>query len=351
MMVDPAMNCSALDEGQLVGPVQMYESMGHYTTAVYSILVLHILPTWIIATFTLFRLPGSCCGELRPYLARLVCVPPTLMSLATAGILLPSSGPYIEVLLEIVLSFGMIQFIKLTTKYCRGVDNMVLNCASQKIHLPIGAPPFICLLALKSPNITRRNLNIVRVLPYLLLLAKVVLLAVDIYQRETGNLPLDYFSLSNLHNILSFPIGLVGIYSFTMYLAIVAQLAPDFSGKSIGIILLMEFVLFDSQRLFFIFLTGTGMLSCVPPSVPLLAVEHYLKNIIKGFLTMFVGIPYLKFCSDNIQLEQMERIGGSYASEFSSAATSDDGSTLQERPTRSNDGRGRRKERSMNPSM
>lgn len=304
MKVDP-LNCSALDSIQLVGPVQMYESMGHYTTAVYSILVLHILPTWIIASYTLFRLPGSCCDELRPNLARLVCVPPTLMSLATAGILLPSSGPYIEVLLEIVLSYGMIQFIKMTTKLCRGVDNMVQNCAEAKIHLPIGAPPFICLLALQSPAVTNRNLNTVRMLPYLLLLAKLVLLVVDIYQRETGTLPLEYFSVSNLHNILSFPVGLVGIYGFTMYLAIVAQLLPEFSGKGIGMILLMEFVLFDAQRLFFIFLTGTGMLSCVPPSVPLLAVEHYLKNIIKGFLTMFVGIPYLKFCSDNLQMDQV----------------------------------------------
>ena len=38
---------------------------------------------------------------------------------------------------------------------------------------------------------------------------------------------------------------------------------------------------------------GTGMLSCVPPSVPLLAVEHYLKNIIKVITFSFFAVCFM----------------------------------------------------------
>ncbi|XP_023349753.1 uncharacterized protein LOC111718407 [Eurytemora carolleeae] len=96
-------NCSALEPTDLVGPVQMYGSMGHWMTAVYIILVLHVLPVWLAASFTLFRLNSFCPPQLRPSLAWLICIPPAVMSLTATGILLPSSGVFIEILLDIVL--------------------------------------------------------------------------------------------------------------------------------------------------------------------------------------------------------------------------------------------------------
>merc|ERR1719278_1690415 len=75
------------------------------------------------------------------------------------------------------------------------------------------------------------------------------------------------------------------------------------SKRLLGIVLLLEFILFDCLRLFFIFLTGTGMLTCVPPFLSQALVAHTLKNYIKAFLATFVGIPYLTLCAGNTELQ------------------------------------------------
>jgi hypothetical protein len=37
--------------------IQFYESIGHWTTAVYVILVIHVLPVWLLSGVTLVRYP------------------------------------------------------------------------------------------------------------------------------------------------------------------------------------------------------------------------------------------------------------------------------------------------------
>jgi hypothetical protein len=37
--------------------IQFYESIGHWTTAVYVILVIHVLPVWLLSGVTLIRYP------------------------------------------------------------------------------------------------------------------------------------------------------------------------------------------------------------------------------------------------------------------------------------------------------
>jgi len=74
------------------------------------------------------------------------------------------------------------------------------------------------------------------------------------------------------------------------------------SKRFLGIILLVEFILFDCLRLFFIFLTGTGMLTCVPPFLSQDHVVHLLKNYIKAFLATGLGLPFIKLCSENTEI-------------------------------------------------
>merc|ERR1712029_358541 len=57
-------------------------------------------------------------------------------------------------------------------------------------------------------------------------------------------------------------------------------------------------------RMFFVFLTGTGMQTCVPPFMTWDIVSHFLKNCIKGFLGTFIGVPFLAICKDKISLPQ-----------------------------------------------
>ena len=81
--------------------VQVYGSLGHWNTAVLVLLALHLLPVWGVSASLLYSLasrsPGPGGGPLVTS-ASLLLLPPALMSLATAAILAPSLGVYVEVL-------------------------------------------------------------------------------------------------------------------------------------------------------------------------------------------------------------------------------------------------------------
>ena len=69
--------------------------------------------------------------------------------------------------------------------------------------------------------------------------------------------------------------------------------------RHLGSILLVEYILFDVLRIFFLFLSGTGILNCLPPLFTTQDIEHLLKNIMKAFLATWIGGPFLKFCSES----------------------------------------------------
>ena len=93
--------------------------------------------------------------------------------------------------------------------------------------------------------------------PKLLLLYKSLILLIEViysvlgYESSGG-----FFSLDNLHNIIGIPVGLITIYFYTMFNFVMNKVLEGKSKRFIGVILLIEFVLFDCTRLFFIFLTG-----------------------------------------------------------------------------------------------
>ena len=98
---------------------------------------------------------------------------------------------------------------------------------------------------------------LVSFMPHVLLAYKVVLLAVDLIYLLLGYTPSGTFiALDNLHNILSFPVGLFAIYAYTMFNFLMNDVMEGNSKRLLGIVLLLEFILFDCLRLFFIFLTG-----------------------------------------------------------------------------------------------
>ena len=78
--------------------MQVYGSLGHWNTAVLVLLALHLLPVWGLSASLLYSLASRSPGR-GPLVtsASLLLLPPALMSLATAAILTPSLGVYVEV--------------------------------------------------------------------------------------------------------------------------------------------------------------------------------------------------------------------------------------------------------------
>eukprot|EP00092_Neocalanus_flemingeri_P021154 GFUD01022928.1.p1 GENE.GFUD01022928.1~~GFUD01022928.1.p1 ORF type:complete len:394 (+),score=58.36 GFUD01022928.1:105-1184(+) len=299
-------NCSALHLPLVVGPDEVFSSMGHWSTAVYIILGLHAVPVWLVGTLLLLRLAKLCPPALFHNLAWLISVPPVLMFLTTLAILLPSVGKYVEVLLEVVLCVGLVKFLKLTITLCGGKDSLVSYCADRDILLPVGSPPLVCFLPCTKPSITKYRLSCIMLGPSILLGLKVVILAVDLIYLLIDYTPSgDFLGVDNIHNLASFPIGLGAIYSLNIYLVIINECLPSNTKRLLGLVLVLEFILFDCLRLFFIFLTGSGMLTCIAPYLSQDTVVHLLKNIIKAFLATFMGIPYLQICAEKMELPQL----------------------------------------------
>lgn len=93
-------------------------------------------------------------------------------------------------------------------------------------------------------------------------------------------------------------LGLIGIYCYNIFIGIFNEVLKNDTRRFMGPVLLMIFILFDVLRLFFVFLVGAEMLSCLPPYYNTYIVEHLLKNIIKAFLATWIGMFFLKCCSD-----------------------------------------------------
>jgi len=278
----------------MVGPLEVYESIGHWNTAVLVILSLHLLPVWAVATTLLCRLSSSSPSSLLITSASLLAVPPALMTIAAAGIIAPSTGIIVEILHEIVISFGLVQFTQLCVKLCDGRNTIIAFCDKNNVRLPIGSPPFVCLLPLTQPAISQINFNLMVLAPKLLFLYKSLILCVEIIYLLVGYQPSgDFVSLDNLHNVIGIPVGLITIYFYTMFNFVMNNVMAGNSKRFIGVILLVEFILFDCARLFFIFLTGTEMLSCVPPYLSQDLVVHLMKNYIKAFVATGLGLAMI----------------------------------------------------------
>ena len=167
----------------------------------------------------------------------------------------------------------------------------------------------MCLIGCFKPKVSSKALNIVMLSPVLLLIIKLIILGVEIIYHLMGHKSSgDFFALENIHNLSAIPIGLFGIYGYNVFLVIVTRFVPDKGDFVLGLVLLVLFVLFDCTRLFFVFLSGTRMLTCVAPYMSVDIVCHFLKNCIKAFLATFIGIPFLAICrTSSAQVSQRRK--------------------------------------------
>ena len=112
----------------------MFTCIGHWVTSVYIILSLHALPVWIVSANIRLGLETT----NKPYLAWLVSCPPALMVLTSLGIILPSLGVYVEVLLELVIVVGMLKYVQWVVHRLGGSQALVSKCQQEEVGLPLG---------------------------------------------------------------------------------------------------------------------------------------------------------------------------------------------------------------------
>ena len=93
--------------------------------------------------------------------------------------------------------------------------------------------------------------------PIFLFCLKIIILSVDLIYLIVSYTPTGiYLHVDNIHAVLNIPAGLIGIYCYNIYLGPIGQYLGDSSRKHMGTILLMEYILFDVLRLFYVFLSG-----------------------------------------------------------------------------------------------
>ena len=97
---------------------------------------------------------------------------------------------------------------------------------------------------------------------------KIIILSVDLIYLMVGYTPTgSYLDLDNLHAVLNIPAGLLGIYCYNIYLGPTSQFLGERNRRHLGPILLMEYVLFDVLRLFYVFLAGQLKEGTILPAV------------------------------------------------------------------------------------
>jgi hypothetical protein len=161
--------------------------------------------------------------------------------------------------IEGVLCTGLGKFLQFSLAQCGGKDEVTFYCTDRDLPLAVGSPPFICLLPCNNQRVTKNRLSLVMWGPSILVGVKISILAVDLIHLLIGYKPSGYYlDVDNIYNILSIPAGLFAIYFLNIYISIINECIQGNTKRLLGTILLVEYILFDCLRLFFIFLTGLG---------------------------------------------------------------------------------------------
>lgn len=205
--MDNSSQCAQIIPGY-VGFLEAHTILGWWGISMYTILALHVLPIFVFSVVTWRRLRSSS-SNTSARLLYLVSIPLLLVSITSAGILFPFSGKYLETLLEVVISLGIVQFIGYIIDTSGGMSQFVENCLIENIPINFGSPPFFCLLPLKQPLPTKRKISLTKWGPILLFCVKISVLSVDLIYfildyHQSGY----YLHVDNIHYILSIPAGL-----------------------------------------------------------------------------------------------------------------------------------------------
>ena len=157
--------------------------------------------------------------------------------------------------LDLVLVYGMMVYQDYAIKPSGGVDNIATLCQKRNILLPTWAPPCCLLPFLTNHSITTKTVKSITSFPAVLGSLKLTTIIIYIICFLT-NCKLD--SLENIVSIISVPVTITSIYCFTMFNIIMEDIMAGNKTRLLGTFLLIEYVLFDSQRGFFQLLTGSN---------------------------------------------------------------------------------------------
>jgi hypothetical protein len=168
------------------------------------------------------------------------------------------------VLLDLVLVYGMMVYQDYAITTSGGVDNIATLCQKRNILLPTWAPPCCLLPFLTNHSITTMTIKSITGFNAVLGSLKLTLIIFYIIYFLTI---CKLASIENILGIISVPITIISIYCFTMFNIIMEDIMAGKNTRLLGTFLLIEYVLFDSQRGFFQLFTGKNRIGIGPSGV------------------------------------------------------------------------------------
>ena len=153
-----------------------------------------------------------------------------------------------------MLVYGILLYQKLVIFISDGVNGVVSTCQKKKITLPTWAPPCCLFPFLPTVEVTARNLSFITTVPMFLLSIKIFNMIIQIIGGVSTDLSFESFE--GIITTISLLLTIFTIYNFTMFNIIIENVLEGDKRRFLGVLLLVEYILFDSQRGFFKLLSG-----------------------------------------------------------------------------------------------
>ena len=159
-----------------------------------------------------------------------------------------------QVLLELVMLYGMMLYQRFIITHAGGLNNLSSLCQTRNMILPTWAPPCCLFPFLVNKPITTKVIKSIIMFPAILSSIKIASISIQIF-HSLSNIRLE--SIEFILHIISIPLTITTIYCFTMLNIIMEDIMAGNKTRLLGTFLLIQYVLFDSQRGFFQLLTGS----------------------------------------------------------------------------------------------
>merc|ERR1712013_724562 len=258
------------DHLHVVGPLHVFLSIGHWATTIYIFLSSHLAGiawyTWVMYN----RIQNQYPPTMMSTLSKMLMMPSSLITICLCSTMYPDLGSCAEVLLELVMLYGMMLYQKFIITHAGGLNNLSSLCQTRNMILPTWAPPCCLFPFLVNKPITTKTIKSIIMFPAILSSIKIASISIQIF-HSLSNIRLE--SIEFIFSIISIPLTITTIYCFTMLNIIMEDIMAGNKTRLLGTFLLIQYVLFDSQRGFFQLLTGAGLLCGVPPYLSIIRVE------------------------------------------------------------------------------
>jgi len=255
------------------GPREVYSALHSSAIVVYVLLITqNLLPVWIYAFVVTRRLFRDSQNKSKSSLL-LPLVPVLNSCLAALVVILPCTGVFVESLLDITLVLGLMLFFNIADK----------------------------IVQTKEGNETKqrwKTLNnfLLSIFLFLLLWSKQIIVFMDLINLPNYKYQ-SFFTLSasNIARAVSLLIAAASFYLSKIKIQSLKSLKEDIN-VNLGLYMLLWYGLFQAIWMFSLFVEENQMFKDLSPAFHKYHVGHFVKNIQKVFLVVFIGVPFIQSC-------------------------------------------------------